>query len=96
VVPFAALKRVRVSEPADLRDTVWLPIELETRSGQTSMAFTPVLYPGTEASGDAQLMLGRRTDWREGLAGETGIGQRVLSSDGPENGILAVRDIRLD
>jgi len=95
LVPFAALKRVKLSEPADLRDTVWLPIELETRSGQTSMAFTPVLYPGTEASGDAALMLARRTDWRDGPAGETGIGQRVLSSDGPEQGILAVRDIRL-
>jgi len=96
LVPFAALKRIRLSEPADLRDTVWLPIELETRSGQTSMAFTPVLYPGTETTGDPQLMLARRTDWRDGPAGETGLGQRVLGTDGPENGILAVRDIRLD
>ncbi len=98
-VPFAALKRLKVTEPSDLRDTVWLPVELETLSGQTSMAFVPTLYPGTEATGDNDLMLARRTDWAErGGAGgtwEVGLGQRLLSTDGPENGILGVRDIRL-
>lgn len=96
LVPFAALKRIKVSEPSDLRDTVWLPVELETLSGQTSMAFVPVLYPGTEATGDNELMLARRTDWIDkGDGVEVGIGQRLLSTDGPENGILGVRDIRL-
>lgn len=98
-VPFAACKRIKVSEPSDLRDFVWLPIEIETLSGQVSMAFTPVLYPGTEATGDNGLMLARRTDWveRGGAGGswEVGLGQRLLSSDGPENGILSIRDIRL-
>jgi type VI secretion system protein ImpE len=94
-VPFAALKRVKVSEPADLRDTVWLPVEIETRGGQVSMAFVPVLYPGTEASGDGALMLARRTEWVERDGVEVGIGQRLLTTDGPENGILGVRDIRL-
>lgn len=95
MVPFAALKRVKVSEPADLRDTIWLPIELETRSGQTSMAFTPVLYPGTVATCDAHLMLARRTDWIARGDGEVGVGQRLLTTDGPEAGILGIRDIRL-
>ncbi len=94
-VPFAAIKRVKVSEPTDLRDTVWLPVEIETRSGQVSMAFVPVLYPGTEASGDNELMLARRTDWIERDGIEVGLGQRLLSTDGPENGLLGVRDIRL-
>jgi protein involved in temperature-dependent protein secretion len=41
-------------------------------------------------------MLARRTDWigRDGI--ETGIGQRLIATDGPEEGILSVRDIRLD
>lgn len=95
LVPFAAVKRVKVTEPVDLRDTVWLPVELETRSGQTSMAFVPVLYPGTEATGDNELMLARRTDWVERGNIDVGLGQRLLSTDGPENGILGVRDIRL-
>jgi type VI secretion system protein ImpE len=94
-VPFAALKRIKISEPVDLRDTVWLPVEIETRSGQTSMAFVPVLYPGTERTGDDALMLARRTDWSESAGVEVGIGQRLLTSDGPENGILALRDIKL-
>lgn len=95
MVPFAALRRVKVSEPADVRDTVWLPIELETRAGQTSMAFTPVLYPGTVATGDAQLMLARRTDWVAHGDDERGLGQRLIATDGPEAGILGIRDIRL-
>jgi type VI secretion system protein ImpE len=95
-VPFAAIKRLKVSEPSDLRDRVWLPVEIETRGGQVSMAFVPTVYAGTEASGDGELMLARRTDWigRDGI--ETGIGQRLIATDGPEEGILSVRDIRLD
>ncbi len=96
LVPFAAIKRLKVSEPSDLRDTVWLPVEIETRSGQVSMAFVPTLYPGTETSGDGELMLARRTDWVERAGIETGIGQRLIATDGPEEGILSVRDIRLD
>jgi type VI secretion system protein ImpE len=98
-VPFAAVKRLKVSEPTDLRDTVWLPVEIETRSGQVSMAFVPALYPGTETTGDNDLMLARRTDWvvrgGEGDGVEIGLGQRLLSTDGPENGLLGIRDIRL-
>jgi type VI secretion system protein ImpE len=94
-VPFAGIKRLKVSEPSDLRDTVWLPVEIETRSGQVSMAFVPALYPGTEATGDNGLMLARRTDWVEHGEIEIGLGQRLLSTDGPENGIMGVRDIRL-
>ena len=96
LVPFAGIKRLKVSEPSDLRDTVWLPVEIETRSGQVSMAFVPTLYPGTETSGDGELMLARRTDWVERAGIETGIGQRLIATDGPEEGILSVRDIRLD
>ena len=95
LIPFAAIQRLKVSEPSDLRDTVLLPVEVETRSGQVSMAFVPVLYPGTEASGDAALMLARRTDWAERDGLELGLGQRLIATDGPENGILSVRDIRL-
>ena len=94
-VPFAALKRVKVAEPIDLRDKVWLQVELETRSGQTSMAFVPVLYPGTAATGDAGLMLARRTEWIETAGIEHGLGQRLLATDADEAGLLDVRDIRL-
>jgi len=96
LVPFAALKRVKFSPPEDLRDTVWLPVELETRSGQTSMAFMPVLYQGTEATGDGQLMLARRTDWVERDGTDAGLGQRLLTTDAGEYPVLSSRDLRLD
>ena len=94
VVPFAALKRIKVTEPVDLRDTVWLQVELETRTGQVSMAFVPVLYPGTVAVSDSALTLARRTDFIEANGVDTGLGQKLLTTDGPEAGILGVRDIR--
>jgi len=95
LVPFAALKRVRFQAPEDLRDTVWLPVELETLGGQTSMAFMPVLYPGTAETGDAQLMLGRRTDWVERGGADRGLGQRLLATDAGEYPVLSARDLRL-
>lgn len=95
LVPFAALKRVKFQAPEDLRDTVWLPVELETLGGQTSMAFMPVLYPGTEATGDGQLMLARRTDWVEQGESDYGLGQRLLATDAGEYPVLSARDLRL-
>jgi len=41
-------------------------------------------------------MLARRTDWTARGDVEVGTGQRLLATDGPEEGILSVRDIRLD
>ena len=95
VVPFAALTRIKVTPPVDLRDTVWLQVELETKTGQTSMAFVPVPYPGTIATGDNSLILGRRTDFVTVDGVDVGLGQKLLTTDGPEAGILGARDIRL-
>ena len=96
LVPFAALKRVKLSPPENLRDTVWLPIELETRSGQVSMAFMPVLYPRTETTGDASLMLARATRWEERGEAELGLGQRLLATDAREYPVLSARDLRFN
>jgi type VI secretion system protein ImpE len=96
VVPFAAVSRIKASEPVDLRDMVWLPVDLELRSGQTSAALTPVTYPGTGASGRGPLMLGRATEWIDAGGIELGIGQRLLSTDEADFGILDVRSLTFD
>lgn len=95
LIPFAAVARITASEPRDLRDTVWLPIEITLKSGQASMAFAPVIYPGTHKSGKVPCMLGRVTDWTAAGGIEVGLGQRLLTTDGPECGLLALRELIL-
>jgi type VI secretion system protein ImpE len=94
-IPFVAMNRVRAAPVADLRDTVWRPAEISLKSGQSSMAFIPARYPGTTATGDAALLLGRRTDWIEADGIETGLGQRLLATDIDDIGVLEPFDIRL-
>ena len=106
-LPFAALARVTIEAPTDLRDLIWLPAQLTFANGGESVALIPARYGAADGDepagpgGDA-LRLGRRTDWLalDGLAGAEptqfrGLGQRVLTSSGPEKGLLDVREIVL-
>lgn len=95
-IPFAAMTRVRAKAPEDLRDFVVHEVEIELRSGQTSMAMVPVVYPGTHALGKPLLNLARATEWIDNGGGEVAVGQRLLTTDGPEVELLALRDLRLD
>jgi len=95
-IPFVAMNRIRAAEVADLRDTVWRPAEISLKSGQSSMVFIPARYPGTTASGDTALLLGRRTDWADMDGVEVGLGQRLLSTDISDIAVLEPFDIRLD
>lgn len=95
-VPFAALARVTFEPPADLRDLVWAPAQLEFGNGGGSVALVPTRYAGSTAHADPALWMARRTEWLP-LGDEQfrGLGQRVLSTDGPELGLLEVREIQL-
>ncbi|MBC7505684.1 MAG: virulence protein SciE type [Sandarakinorhabdus sp.] len=94
-IPFVAMNRIRAEPVADLRDTVWRPAEISLKSGQSSMVFIPARYPGTTATGDSALMLGRRTDWITAGDLEIGLGQRLLATDIDDHGVLEPFDIRL-
>jgi type VI secretion system protein ImpE len=95
LVPFEAVSRIKVDGPRDLRDLVWLPVEMMLRSGQSAAALLPARYPGTESAGEGDLRLSRATEWREGPNGEYPVGQRLWSfDDGSEVGVLSVS--RLD
>jgi type VI secretion system protein ImpE len=95
-VPFAAVTRLKAVEPVDLRDFVLHAVEIELKSGQTSMAMIPVVYPGTHKHNKPQLNLARATEWIDDGGGEIGVGQRIFTTDGPEVEFLALRDLRLD
>ncbi len=89
LVPFEAVSRIKTEGPRDLRDVVWLPVEMALRSGQSAAALLPARYPGTEAASDT-LRLGRATEWE----GDAPLGQRLWSrDDGAETGVLDFREI---
>ena len=46
LVPFEAISRIKTEGPRDLRDVVWLPVEMALRSGQSAAALLPARYPG--------------------------------------------------
>lgn len=95
-VPFCAITRIVVEPPTDLRDLVWVPARFALANGVENAALLPARYAGSGACEDGALQLARRTEW-QALSGEhySGLGQRLLTSNGPELGLLEVRDIVL-
>ena len=95
-VPFAALAKVSIEEPVDLRDLVWLPAYLHLPNGGATVALIPSRYAGSGATDDGALQLSRKTEWLE-LAPDQyrGLGQRLLTTSADELGLLDVREIDL-
>ena len=94
LVPFDAVRKITSDGPQDLRDLVWLPVEIEFKTGQGVAAILPARYPGTRGETDANLLLARATDWRDGPAGPEGVGQKVWSlGDDDEIGLLSLRHL---
>ncbi len=95
-VPLHRVTRVTIEPPSDARDLVWVPAQFQWANGGEAMGLVPVRYPGSEASDDASILLARKTEWREvGPDAYCGLGQRVLTTDGPEIGLLELRELQL-
>lgn len=94
-VPFSRIAQLKFDAPSDLRDKVWLPVQVTYANGGQIVGFVPSRYPGSEASADADIVLARKTDWVE-MAPElvTGIGQRMFATDAGEFPMLDARVIR--
>ena len=95
-VPFHHIAEIRIDEPEDLRDLVWVPAELRWQNQGEAVALIPTRYPGSESSGDPQIQLARRTEWQD--QGENlyaGLGQRTLVTDQGDYSLLEVRNITL-
>lgn len=97
LLPLDAVAAITSEGPRDLRDTVWYPVQIAFKTGQSAAAFLPARYPGTEESQDDGLRTGRKTEWIDRDWGQEGSGQRVLMfSDGDDLGLLDVRDLTFD
>ncbi len=96
-IPMHRVAAVEIEAPADLRDLIWLPAQFSWVNGGQAIALIPARYPGSEASSDGAIQLGRRTEWIE-LGGDSyaGLGQRLLATDAGEYPLLDVRHISFD
>jgi type VI secretion system protein ImpE len=93
-VPFARLAEVKVEEPEDLRDLVWMPAHLQFENGGEMLALIPTRYPGSVASDDGLIALARKTVWQE-VAPDThhGLGQRIIATDAGDTPLLELRTL---
>ena len=94
LLPFDTIRSITATGPEDLRDTIWYPVEIEFRSGQSAAAFLLTRYPGSEKADSGAVRLGRVTQWTDHEWGQQGSGQRLWTfSDGEDCGILEFRKI---
>ena len=101
-LPFAHLRSIAIEPVTDLRDLVWAPAQLEFVNGGGTVALLPVRYAGSTEGAAAPLLMSRQTEWVGLPAGDPdlghyrGLGQRVLTTDAAEYGLLTLRRITFD
>lgn len=95
-VPFHRIRTIRIEEPEDLRDCIWMPALLTWTNGGETVGLIPTRYPGSESSPDPMVRLARKTLWVE-PAPEVylGEGQRLLATDAGEFALMDARLIEL-
>ena len=99
-IPFAHLASVTIEPPTRLRDVRWISARLETgaeiRHMDLGNVLLPALSPAVWRSTDADLRLGRATDWEELPDGEFApVGQKVWRIDGRDVPLLEIRELVL-
>jgi type VI secretion system protein ImpE len=93
-LPFSQIHELRLDAPEDLRDFVWLPVQLVLANGGEHVGLVPARYPGSHATDDDRIKLGRLTEWRQiGEDAYGGLGQKIWISDVGEHPILSLRGL---
>lgn len=93
-LPFSRLSALTVETPVHSIDLVWAKATVRFANGGESKLLIPVRYAGSEASGDPEIQLARKTTWSQrGEQTYVGEGQRTLISSGGDHPILEVRQI---
>ncbi|MEM9432114.1 MAG: type VI secretion system accessory protein TagJ [Pseudomonadota bacterium] len=96
-VPFAALREVKAEAPEDLRDAVWMPVNLTLATGAELVALIPTRYAGTAESGSAAERLSRETNWADAGADTwVGTGQRLLATDQGDTAVMDLRSLKIE
>ena len=96
-LPLVHVRRMDIEPVVDLRDLVWVPVHIQFINGGETVALMPSRYAGSGATGDTALQMGRKTEWLPlGAEQFRGLGQRVLTTEAGDLGLLQVRQIVLD
>ena len=78
--PFDQIGRLRLGSRDDLRDRLFVPATLQTRTGEEWLIHLPALYPGTHLHEDEEVRSGQATDWFADDDGPIrGVGLRVFT-----------------
>jgi type VI secretion system protein ImpE len=102
LIPFRYIQRVEIAPPKRLRDLLWATAILTTtpdfRLQDLGEVLLPVLSPGSSASSDDLVRLGRTTVWQgaDHEAGELPLGQKSFLVDGEAHSLLSVRELTFD
>lgn len=90
-VPWARVSRIVSRAPTEIRDRLWLHVQIEFGDNGGIEGFLPSRYP--DAQTDDQ-RLGRMTDWTP-IADElfVGRGQKTLLTNVDQHGLLDVREL---
>ena len=97
-IPFAHITSVHVEPPKRLRDLIWIPAIVRTGPAfeglELGEVLLPVLAPESARHEDANVRLGRVTQWRDlNGQGQAPVGQKLFLVDDDEFPILEVRDL---
>ena len=96
-LPFVHVRRLDIEAVTDLRDLVWAPAHIDFINGGDTVALLPARYAGITPDSAAALQMARQSEWLPLAAGQfRGLGQRLLSTDGAERGLLEIRRIAFD
>jgi type VI secretion system protein ImpE len=95
--PFEQIRIIKITQPEDLRDLVWLPARFVWTNGGEAVGLIPTRYPGSEKSENSAIQLARTTQWQEVTDSVYhGLGQRMLATDRDDFPLLETRLISLN
>jgi type VI secretion system protein ImpE len=95
-VPLEQVESITLTPPKFPRDLLWRAARLETHDSAGEV-FLPSLYPGSHASSDEQIQLGKRTDWIGGDTAPTrGLGAHLYLVDEDAVSLLEWTELQLD
>jgi type VI secretion system protein ImpE len=98
-IPLEKISSIQMEPPQRLRDLLWIPAVVQTgedfRALELGEVLLPVLTPDAATHPDAEVRLGRVTDWVEVDGAEVPVGQKLLLVDGEEISILEIRELEI-
>jgi type VI secretion system protein ImpE len=96
-VALEQVEAVAAKAPRFPRDLLWFPARLDLRDGATGEVFLPALYPGSHEHADAQMRLGRASDFTGAEGGPVrGAGLRDFLIGEDVISLLEWRELQLD